>query len=40
MSLLSEAYHVQIEGAGHDLGMFKWEVAPLLTSVIEFLDSL
>jgi len=40
MSLLPEACHVQIDSTGHDLGLAKWEVAPLLTAVMEFLESL
>ena len=40
MGLLTEAYHVQIEGADHSLGMNNWEVAPLLRALISFLESL
>jgi len=40
MSLLADACHVQIKGAGHDLGLATWDVAPLLTAVMEFLESL
>jgi pimeloyl-ACP methyl ester carboxylesterase len=40
MSLLPEAYHVQIEGAGHDLGLGTWELAPLARAVLNFLESL
>jgi pimeloyl-ACP methyl ester carboxylesterase len=40
MGLLAEAYHVQIEGADHSLGMNNWEVAPLLRALISFLESL
>jgi pimeloyl-ACP methyl ester carboxylesterase len=40
MSLLSEAYHVQIEGAGHDLGLATCELAPLSRAVLNFLESL
>jgi pimeloyl-ACP methyl ester carboxylesterase len=40
MSLLPEAYHVQIESAGHDLGMGTCELAPLTRAVLNFLESL
>lgn len=40
MSLVPEAYHVQIEGAGHDLGMGTCEVGPLMRAVLNFLESL
>lgn len=40
MSILREAYHVKIEHAGHDLGLATWQVAPLLTALINFLESL
>lgn len=40
MSLLADACHVQIKGTGHDLGLSTWDVAPLLTAVMEFLESL
>ena len=40
MALLSEAYHVKIEDAGHGLGMDTWEVAPILRAVASFLESL
>jgi pimeloyl-ACP methyl ester carboxylesterase len=40
MSLLPEAYHVQIEGAGHDLGLGTCEVGPLMRAVLNFLESL
>ncbi len=40
MSLLSEAYHVQIEGASHDLGLATYELAPLSRAVVNFLESL
>lgn len=40
LSVLPEAYHVQIEGAGHDLGLSAWEVAPLLRALTDFLESL
>jgi pimeloyl-ACP methyl ester carboxylesterase len=40
MSLLPEAYHVQLEGAGHDLGMGTCEVGPLMRAVLNFLESL
>jgi pimeloyl-ACP methyl ester carboxylesterase len=39
-ALLTEAYHVQIDGVGHGLGMDNWEVAPLLRALISFLESL
>jgi pimeloyl-ACP methyl ester carboxylesterase len=40
MSLLAEGYHVQIEGAGHDLGMATYEVGPLMRALVNFLESL
>jgi pimeloyl-ACP methyl ester carboxylesterase len=40
MSLLPEVYHVQIEGAGHDLGLATCELAPLSRAVLNFLESL
>jgi pimeloyl-ACP methyl ester carboxylesterase len=40
MSLLPEAYHVQIEGAGHDLGMGTCELGPIMRAVLNFLESL
>ena len=40
MSLLPDVYHVQIEGAGHDLGMGTCELAPLMRAVLNFLESL
>jgi len=40
LSVLPEAYHVQIEGAGHDIGLSTWEVAPLLRALTDFLESL
>ncbi|MDH4208286.1 MAG: alpha/beta hydrolase [Anaerolineae bacterium] len=40
MSLLAEAYHVQIEDAGHDLGLATCEVGPLMRAVLNFLESL
>jgi pimeloyl-ACP methyl ester carboxylesterase len=40
MSLLPEAYHVQIEGAAHDLGMGTCELAPIMRAVLNFLESL
>ena len=40
MSLLPEVYHVQVEGAGHDLGMGTCEVAPLMRAALNFLESL
>ena len=40
LSLLSEAYHVQIEDVGHGLGMDTWEIAPILRAVVSFLESL
>ena len=39
-ALLREAYHVQIEGASHGLGMDTWEVGPILRAVVSFLESL
>ena len=40
LSLLSDGLHVQLEGAGHDLGLATWKVAPLLRAVTGFLESL
>jgi pimeloyl-ACP methyl ester carboxylesterase len=40
LSVLPEAYHVKIEHAGHDLGLASWQVAPLMTAVANFLESL
>jgi len=40
LSLLSDGMHVQLEGAGHDLGLGMWQVAPLLRAVTNFLESL
>jgi hypothetical protein len=40
LSLLADGMHVQLEGAGHDLGLGSWEVAPLLRAVTNFIESL
>jgi pimeloyl-ACP methyl ester carboxylesterase len=40
MSLVAEAYHVQIKGAGHDLGMATCELGPLMRALLNFLESL
>jgi pimeloyl-ACP methyl ester carboxylesterase len=40
MRLLADGTHVLIEQTGHDLGLGNWEVAPLLRTVIDFLESL
>ncbi|UCC63311.1 MAG: alpha/beta hydrolase [Anaerolineae bacterium] len=40
LSVIPNACHVQIEGAGHDLGLSTWQVAPLLRVVTGFLESL
>ena len=40
LSLLSDGLHVKLEGAGHDLGLGTWQVAPLLRAVTGFLESL
>jgi pimeloyl-ACP methyl ester carboxylesterase len=40
LSLLTEGVHVKLEGAGHDLGLGTWRVAPLLRAVSSFLESL
>lgn len=40
MSLVAESYHVQIRGAGHDLGMATCEVGPLMRALLNFLESL
>lgn len=40
LSLLPDGLHVQLEGAGHDLGLSTWEVTPLVRAVTNFLESL
>ncbi len=40
LSLLPDGLHVQLEGAGHDLGLGAWKVTPLLRAVTNFLESL
>ena len=40
LSLLPQGLHVQIEGAGHDLGLSTWQVAPLLRAMTSFLDAI
>jgi pimeloyl-ACP methyl ester carboxylesterase len=40
MGLLADGVHVRLEGAGHDLGLSTWEVAPLLRALVGFLESL
>ena len=40
LSLLADGLHVQLEGAGHDLGLGTWHVAPLLRAVTNFAESL
>ncbi len=40
LSVFPEAYHVRIQDAGHDLGLSTWQVAPLLTALTNFLESL
>lgn len=40
LSLLADGMHVQLEGAGHNLGLSKWLVAPLLRAMTNFLESL
>jgi len=40
LSLLPDGLHVRLEGAGHNLGMDTWKVAPLLRAVTNFLESL
>lgn len=40
LSLLSDGLHIRIEGAGHDLGLAAWDVAPLLRAVTNFVESL
>ena len=37
-SLLPDVVHAWLEGAGHDLGLSTWEVAPLLRAVVGFLE--
>ena len=36
MGLLADGLYVRLEGAGHDLGLSTWEVAPLLRAVTGF----
>jgi pimeloyl-ACP methyl ester carboxylesterase len=38
LSLLPDGMHVQVAGAGHDLGLSTWEVTPLLQAVTAFLE--
>jgi pimeloyl-ACP methyl ester carboxylesterase len=40
LAKLDRGYHVLIKEAGHDLGMGRWEVSPLLRTVTVFLDSI
>jgi hypothetical protein len=40
IELLADGLHVWLEGAGHDLGLSTWDVAPLLRAVTGFLESL
>ena len=40
LSLLSDGMHVQVESAGHDLGLGAWQVDPLLRAVTSFVESL
>jgi pimeloyl-ACP methyl ester carboxylesterase len=40
LSLLPDGLHVQLNGAGHDLGLGNWEVTPLLRALTNFLASL
>lgn len=40
LSTLPEAYCVKIDQAGHDLGLSAWQVAPLITALTNFLESL
>jgi pimeloyl-ACP methyl ester carboxylesterase len=40
LSLLADGLHVRVAGAGHDLGLGAWQVAPLLHAVTSFLDSI
>ena len=39
-SIVPDILHVQLAGAGHDLGLGKWEATPLLRTVTDFLESL
>jgi pimeloyl-ACP methyl ester carboxylesterase len=39
LSLLRDGLYVKLEGAGHDIGMNVWEVAPLLQAVTDFLEA-
>jgi pimeloyl-ACP methyl ester carboxylesterase len=40
LSLLADGLHVQLAGAGHDLGLDSWQVAPLLRALTNFVESL
>jgi pimeloyl-ACP methyl ester carboxylesterase len=40
LSLLPDGLHRKLEGAGHDLGLGTWQVAPLLRAVTNFLELL
>jgi pimeloyl-ACP methyl ester carboxylesterase len=40
LSLLADGLHVRLQGAGHDLGLGAWKVAPLLRALTNFLESL
>ena len=40
LSKLKQGYHVLIEGAGHDLGLDRWDIGPLLTTLSAFLDTI
>jgi pimeloyl-ACP methyl ester carboxylesterase len=40
LSRLDRGYHVLVKEAGHDLGMDRWDVGPLLRTVTAFLDSI
>ena len=40
LSLLPDGVHVKLEGAGHDLGLNRDKVTPLLQAVMDFLEGL
>ena len=40
LSVLPDAIQVELDNAGHDLGLDTWEVGPLLRAVTDFLETL
>jgi pimeloyl-ACP methyl ester carboxylesterase len=40
LAWLADGVYVRLDGKGHDLGLSKWEVAPLLRAMISFLETL